>query len=303
MININFKIILFVIVIITSNSFKEFTISRRFISAIYNHLSHAQIEALKSNYRNLGSDINLTETDDDNIKSCNDLIVNQKQKERMTKSSFTYGLKNIEQYPVLKQELDDFLEFMTVYTIHSQEENIRLATAKTYISHVRLFLGWYITAHKLENNTRLSIKDIFLTKKKESSIPIIKYIQWLHHERKTSATYESNVLRGLSKLIKFRFATESSNDGNIARGKSYDDIPLVVEMRKQLALVQRLVKNSGRSSDEKKKWLTWEEYLEVINMAKNDTQLLIEKYQNTNCLLYTSPSPRDRTRSRMPSSA
>ena len=26
-------------------------------------------------------------------------------------------------------------------------------------------------------------------------------------------------------------------------------------------------------------------------------------YQNTTCLLYTSPSPRDRTRSRMPSSA
>ena len=27
------------------------------------------------------------------------------------------------------------------------------------------------------------------------------------------------------------------------------------------------------------------------------------KYQQYNCLLYTSPSPRDRTRSRMPSSA
>ena len=29
----------------------------------------------------------------------------------------------------------------------------------------------------------------------------------------------------------------------------------------------------------------------------------IEKTGNWNCLLYTSPSPRDRTRSRMPSSA
>ena len=30
---------------------------------------------------------------------------------------------------------------------------------------------------------------------------------------------------------------------------------------------------------------------------------LFEKIQNTSCLLYTSPSPRDRTRYRMPSSA
>ena len=68
MISINFKIILFVIVIITCNSFKEFTKIRRY-SAIYNDLSHAQIEALKSNYNRFKrlSDINLTDTDDDNI--------------------------------------------------------------------------------------------------------------------------------------------------------------------------------------------------------------------------------------------
>ena len=30
---------------------------------------------------------------------------------------------------------------------------------------------------------------------------------------------------------------------------------------------------------------------------------VLEKHDNLNCLLYTSPSPRDRTRSRMPSSA
>ena len=43
-------------------------------------------------------------------------------------------------------------------------------------------------------------------------------------------------------------------------------------------------------------------YLEVdvITLNKGDTSPLNE---NINCLLYTSPSPRDRTRSRMPSSA
>ena len=35
---------------------------------------------------------------------------------------------------------------------------------------------------------------------------------------------------------------------------------------------------------------------------KIDTARVVAKYPNS-CLLYTSPSPRDRTRSRMPSSA
>ena len=35
----------------------------------------------------------------------------------------------------------------------------------------------------------------------------------------------------------------------------------------------------------------------------NDYALLGQEMQGRNCLLYTSPSPRDRTRSRMPSSA
>ena len=41
---------------------------------------------------------------------------------------------------------------------------------------------------------------------------------------------------------------------------------------------------------------TFEELLENIYEA-------IEGYLSVDCLLYTSPSPRDRTRSRMPSSA
>ena len=35
----------------------------------------------------------------------------------------------------------------------------------------------------------------------------------------------------------------------------------------------------------------------------NSSSWILEKWKTNNCLLYTSPSPRDRTRSRMPSSA
>ena len=38
-------------------------------------------------------------------------------------------------------------------------------------------------------------------------------------------------------------------------------------------------------------------------LARNVAEALGIFYMDTGCLLYTSPSPRDRTRSRMPSSA
>ena len=41
----------------------------------------------------------------------------------------------------------------------------------------------------------------------------------------------------------------------------------------------------------------------VVDAPAGDACLLGQRRQTQNCLLYTSPSPRDRTRSRMPSSA
>ena len=50
---------------------------------------------------------------------------------------------------------------------------------------------------------------------------------------------------------------------------------------------------------EKNNYFATQELVDVVNAALFlDKPLLIE-----GCLLYTSPSPRDRTRSRMPSSA
>ena len=43
------------------------------------------------------------------------------------------------------------------------------------------------------------------------------------------------------------------------------------------------------------------EYVKEMKILINE--VLDEREYNKNCLLYTSPSPRDRTRSRMPSSA
>ena len=45
------------------------------------------------------------------------------------------------------------------------------------------------------------------------------------------------------------------------------------------------------------------EYAFLTSQVNNIKSRLAEYKQNAACLLYTSPSPRDRTRSRMPSSA
>ena len=43
--------------------------------------------------------------------------------------------------------------------------------------------------------------------------------------------------------------------------------------------------------------------LNLFGVDMNDSELELARNRFSNCLLYTSPSPRDRTRSRMPSSA
>ena len=65
----------------------------------------------------------------------------------------------------------------------------------------------------------------------------------------------------------------------------------------------------GYSVVEKLKFISFDDEQEIFNKKdSNQTNVANNKYENKindvkNCLLYTSPSPRDRTRSRMPSSA
>ena len=53
--------------------------------------------------------------------------------------------------------------------------------------------------------------------------------------------------------------------------------------------------------------IKWDDNLHTLHADERDVHEMIDGrvayYQTIACLLYTSPSPRDRTRSRMPSSA
>ena len=126
----------------------------------------------------------------------------------------------------------DYYHFMTIPSIVAQENTIRPATANVYLRHAKLFIGWYIKQQQQQNMSRmiqnleavdssqtemkqhneeittiLTINDIVPTKEKQSVNHMIAYISWLRSVRHISVSYEASILRGLTKVLKFRFST------------------------------------------------------------------------------------------------
>lgn len=141
-------------------------------------------------------------------------------------------------------------------------------------------IGKDATPEEMKRN--LSLTDIFLDQNTESATPIVQYILWMRSERSISSNYEANILRGLIKIVKFRFAGELSLSNNTVRSATsktpLDDIPVVIELRKFHRDAGNRSKKAPRSSDEGKKWLDWSEYLEVIELLKADVGDMIDKY-------------------------
>ena len=75
------------------------------------------------------------------------------------------------------------------------------------------------------------------------------------------------MIRGLIKFAKFRYSNESQSE---ELSKSYDDIPAIKELRKLHRDINKGQKNSARVSNEELKWITWPEYLQVIEALKTD---------------------------------
>ena len=226
-------------------------------------------------------------------------VVNGKQQQRL-KADYQYALpKNYEQvFPKIAKEIEnDFLNFMTEPTASSQEPPIREATAVVYQRHARQFAGWFLrhgqstgsvdmnafrSAYAIHvgggerdgNSAKLlesfSLHDIIPSKEAKSAQSIVEYVVWLRKVRNVSNNYEANLLRGLTKLLKFRFASESTADPTYGE-KSFHDVPVVRELRRlQRDASRRQTKSSERSSDEKRKWLSWKEYLGVVEALKKE---------------------------------
>jgi len=304
------------------------------------------------------------------------------------KDTYNYGLLTAtttpnpdkQTYSNLYLELDSYWKYMTVPQTSSVSDTpIREQTAKVYLTHARLFIGWMLDVrgvllsedeervlldelfgsdenreevspadkcdgmtpsllgtssttaddaksvrikvwkHALDRTSTtssssstieppsavdkpslqqsMSLYDIFPSSDTESAAPVLQYILWLRSERGISPNYEANVLRGLIKLVKFRFANELSSSsaatptanqvngggrgGTLSRSTALDDLPIVIELRKLHREAGNKGKKAPRSSDEGKKWLDWNEYLEVIQLLKYDLSSLIDSYDKT----------------------
>ena len=202
-------------------------------------------------------------------------VVNPTAKDRKQAGGSNYGLPVdcSADYPQIAKELNEWYSFMTKATILAQEEPLRPSTAKPYLRHARLFLGWYVRNHApIDDPQKLSIFDIIPNSKKESAQVLLDFIVWLRSDRQISVSYEANMIRGLIKLLKFRFARETTSE------KSFDDIGVVRELRSWHRLAQQKTQVAPRSSREDQKWLSWPQYLKVVEAMLAD----LEQLQNEN---------------------
>jgi len=211
------------------------------------------------------------------------VIVNQKAKRRHTSTTnqHNYGLPSNYKtlHPTLAKDLEEFLDFMIMPSASVQESPIRKATATVYIRHAKLFLGWYINDIGLEQGQApFTVNEIFPDKNATSAQPIIDFILWLRRTRHISDSYEANMLRGLTKLLKYRYRHESTADPSYGE-KSFGDIPVVRELRKLHRDANRRQIVSPRSSEEDRKWLDWDEYLDVVRLLKEDLEKVIQCYE------------------------
>ena len=131
---------------------------------------------------------------------------------------------------------------------------------------------------------QVSLVDIFPDASTESAACVLEYILWLRSYRDISSNYEANILRGLIKLVKFRFASVLSDNGSGNESTKnltpLDDLAIVKELRRLHRDAGQKAKKSQRSSQEGKKWLEWEEYLQVIEMLKKDLMHKIMEYEH-----------------------
>lgn len=232
----------------------------------------------------------------------NSVVVNKKAKERRAVSSDNDGngyglpLDYETKYPALSAELQDFYVFMTQASTSSQDSPIQPATAIVYMKHAKQFLGWYAAtrsrskdrAGSLEgnhnsiagNDTQLSLFTVFPDKEKKSAEAVLEFILWLRSSRKISVSYEANICRGLIKVLKFRFAQVSEADPSYGE-KSFDDIPLIREVRKLHRDAGKRQNNAPRSSDESQKWLSWPEYLVVVEQLQKELVAALDEYKTS----------------------
>lgn len=185
-------------------------------------------------------------------------------------SGYEYGMSAASTPPAVALQLEAFYKSMVELSPTSQEAPIRPTTAVVYARHAKLFLGWlqaHPPASSSSSSSDVGIFAAFPSKEKEGARNAFDFIKFLRDDRQASTTYIANVIRGLIKLAKYRFAAVSTTDPSYGE-KSFDDIPAIKELRKIHRDASIKAKSAPRVSEEKKKWLDWPVFLDVVDRVK-----------------------------------
>lgn len=201
-----------------------------------------------------------------------------------------YGLRESEAPASLLRELDGFYKWMTEERYGLIEPPIRPCTAKTYLTHVRLALGWVQTARPAKSvelcgaiEEHLSLRHLMPTDSTESAEIIFDFLQYLKKTRGISSSYESNMIRGLVKLAKHMYCpTDTSMTHghhapmHHAHGNQYDAIPLIKILRSFHKQAMAKSSKATHVADEEKKWVDWPQVLEVVDHLKQEATRLTD---------------------------
>ena len=215
---------------------------------------------------------------------------------KRTKERLSYALPESMISEDLERDLKAFIKFCTVPFYDQQEKRMALVTAQQYRTVLLRMLGWMEfvrdndvgsaveagsvrpeVSEKVEK-TKLRLKDLIPSAERAGVRLTFDHLQWLSTERETSPLTELFYLRAMTCCAKYLYH-DQSNAQPSEGDKPYHDVLVIRELRKLTHDVQSRAKVAEPVSNEKKKWLTWGEFLDVCDRLEQETGLNPDKAQ------------------------
>ena len=169
----------------------------------------------------------------------------------------------------LKKQFKALRKFLTVRRLGPQECILAGVTAEKYEDVLRGALGW-LCAEKNLKPSKVTLLDLFPSIDAESANGAFEYVTWLNDERQTSANYELLVTRSCIAAVKFLYGNLSKAQPGEGEAKPYHDLPVMKELRRMAKDAKARSAKAPSVSDERLKWLEWDEYLTLVQRLKSE---------------------------------
>jgi hypothetical protein len=171
--------------------------------------------------------------------------------------------------PELLDEFARFRRFLTARRLGASAPPVKEVTAKKYEDQIRGLLGWMRLTIPREYPTEslTSMRVAFPTKSKRGAALAFEHLQWLSDARKCGAKYEMVALRAFIAAAKFLWGDEDEEDDT---ERPYANVPIVRQLRKINKDAGRRAQNAGSASDVRKKWLSWDQYIDLVRSLEDE---------------------------------